>query len=119
MSEEKAGDLKRVIGFWGGTALIIGVTIGSGIFRKPYTLAKDLHDPVVILGLWGAFGIISLFGALALAELCSLLPRTGGAYVFLRAAYGDTLLSHPNESRPLCARVEPVGTRSQPHSVEN
>lgn len=90
MGEEKAGDLKRVIGFWGGTALIIGVTIGSGIFRKPYTLAKDLHDPVVILGLWGAFGVISLFGALALAELCSMLPRTGGAYVFLRAAYGDS-----------------------------
>lgn len=90
MSEEKAGDLKRVIGFWGGTALIIGVTIGSGIFRKPYTLAKDLHDPVVILGLWGLFGVISLFGALALAELCSMLPRTGGAYVFLRAAYGDS-----------------------------
>ena len=90
MSEEKAGDLKRVIGFWGGTALIIGITIGAGIFRKPYTLAKDLHDPVAILGLWTLFGVISLCGALALAELSSMLPRTGGAYVFLRAAYGDS-----------------------------
>ena len=87
--EEKV-DLKRVIGFWGGTALIIGITIGSGIFRKPYTLAKDLHDPVAILGLWTVFGVISLCGALALAELSSMLPRTGGAYVFLRAAYGDS-----------------------------
>jgi APA family basic amino acid/polyamine antiporter len=90
MAGEEKGDLKRVIGFWGGTALIIGITIGAGIFRKPYTLAKDLHDPVAILGLWSLFGVISLFGALALAELSSMLPRTGGAYVFLRAAYGDS-----------------------------
>jgi amino acid transporter len=46
-------------------------------------------DPVAILGLWVGFGLISLCGALALAELSSMLPHTGGAYVFLRAAYGD------------------------------
>jgi APA family basic amino acid/polyamine antiporter len=82
-------DLKRVIGFWGGIALIVGITIGSGIFRKPYTLARDLGDPAVILGLWVFFGLVSLCGALALAELSSMLPHTGGAYVYLRAAYGD------------------------------
>jgi amino acid transporter len=81
--------LPRVIGLWGGVALIVGITIGSGIFRKPYTLARDVGDPVWILGLWLGFGAVSLCGALALAELCSMLPHTGGAYVFLRAAYGD------------------------------
>jgi hypothetical protein len=34
-----------VIGFWGGFALIVGITIGSGVFRKPYTLAHDVGDP--------------------------------------------------------------------------
>jgi len=82
-------DLERVIGFWGGLAVIVGITIGSGIFRKPYTLARDVGDPVLILGLWLFFGLVSLCGALALAELSSMLPHTGGAYVFLRAAYGD------------------------------
>jgi APA family basic amino acid/polyamine antiporter len=67
----------------------VGITIGSGVFRKPYTLARDVGDPVSILGLWVGFGLVSLCGALALAELSSMLPRTGGAYVFLRAAYGD------------------------------
>src|SRR5215212_9894212 len=81
--------LRRVIGFWGGLAVIVGITIGSGIFRKPYTLAKDVGDPIAILGLWAGFGIVSLCGALALAELSSMLPRTGGAYVFIHAAYGD------------------------------
>src|SRR5689334_5287472 len=84
------GDLRRVIGFWGGTALIIGITIGAGIFRKPHSLSKDLHDPWIIMALWIGFGVISLCGALALAELASMMPRTGGSYIFLRAAYGDS-----------------------------
>ena len=81
--------LKRVIGFWGGLSLIVGITIGSGIFRKPVTLARDVGDPAAILALWIGFGLVSLCGALALAELSTMLPQTGGVYVFLRAAYGD------------------------------
>lgn len=83
------GELKRVIGFWGGTALVIGVTIGSGIFAKPSTLAGLVPDPRVILGLWVAFGLVSICGALAMAELAALRPRTGGLYAYLREAYGD------------------------------
>ncbi len=90
MSVPAQGDLRRVIGFWGGTALIIGITIGSGIFRKPYTLAGLVPSPMLILGLWAAFGIISICGALAIAELSSMMPKTGGVYVYLRAAYGDS-----------------------------
>lgn len=82
-------DLRRVIGFAGGTALIVGITIGGGIFRKPPTIAGLVPDPLVIMGLWTAFGLISICGALAVAELSSVLPRAGGVYVFLREAYGD------------------------------
>jgi basic amino acid/polyamine antiporter, APA family len=81
--------LKRVIGFWGGLSLIVGITIGSGIFRKPVTLARDVGDPTAILALWVGFGLVSLCGALAVAELSTMLPQTGGVYVFLCAAYGD------------------------------
>src|SRR4029079_7710650 len=82
-------DLRRVIGFSGGTALIVGITIGSGIFRTPPTIAGLVPNPLVIMGLWTAFGLISICGALAVAELSSLLPEAGGVYVFLREAYGD------------------------------
>jgi amino acid transporter len=84
-----SGELRRVVGFWGGTALIVGITIGSGIFRTPPTIAGLVPDPLVIMSLWVAFGIISLCGALTVAELSSMLPKSGGAYVFLREAYGD------------------------------
>src|SRR3954471_4944856 len=82
-------DLRRVIGFFGGTALIVGITIGGGIFRKPPTIAGLVPNPLVIIGLWTAFGVISICGALAVAELSSVLPRPGGVYVYLREAYGD------------------------------
>jgi APA family basic amino acid/polyamine antiporter len=86
---DASGGLRRVIGFWGGTALIVGITIGSGIFRKPPTIAGLVPNPLVIMGLWTAFGLISVCGALTAAELSSLLPRPGGVYVFLHEAFGD------------------------------
>lgn len=91
MSEAHAAraDLRRVIGFWGGTSLIIGITIGSGIFRTPPTIAGLVPNAPVILALWIVFGVISICGALTVAELSSMLPRAGGLYVFLREAYGD------------------------------
>src|SRR5258707_3734673 len=89
MIQSPPQDLRRVIGFAGGTALIVGITIGSGIFRTPPTIAGLVPNPLVIMGLWTAFGLISICGALAVAELSTLLPQAGGVYVFLREAYGD------------------------------
>ena len=85
----EAGKLRRVIGLSGGTALIVGITIGSGIFRTPPTIAGLVPNPLAIMGLWTVFGLIGICGALAIAELSSLLPKPGGVYVFLREAYGD------------------------------
>jgi amino acid transporter len=84
-----ATDLKRAIGFWAGVAIVIGSIVGSGIFRTPAEIARVLPNPGIILALWVAFGLVSLCGALTLAELSSLLPRTGGTYVILQKAYGD------------------------------
>src|SRR5580765_1775104 len=89
MAASQHSALRRVIGFAGGTALIVGITIGSGIFRTPPTIAGLVANPLVIMGLWTAFGLISICGALAVAELSTLLPQPGGVYVYLRAAYGD------------------------------
>ena len=82
-------ELRRVIGLSGGIALIVGITIGSGIFRTPPTIAGLVPNPRVIMALWTAFGLISICGALAIAELSTMLPRAGGVYVYLREAYGD------------------------------
>jgi len=67
---------------------MVGVVIGSGVFRTPTTIAQNLGDPWVILLLWFVAGLIALCGALTFAELAAMMPRSGGIYVFLREAYG-------------------------------
>ena len=80
--------LPRVLGFWGVTAVMMGIIIGSGIFRTPTDIAKEIGSPWVILTLWLAGGLISLCGAFAFAELATMFPQSGGVYVFLREGYG-------------------------------
>jgi amino acid transporter len=89
MTSPRATDLKRQIGFWAAVAIVIGSIVGSGIFRTPAEIARVLPHPGWILFLWVVIGLVSLCGALSLAELASLLPRTGGTYVILQKAYGD------------------------------
>ncbi|MBL8763655.1 MAG: amino acid permease [Phycisphaerae bacterium] len=83
-----ADELPRRIGFWSASAVMVGIIIGSGIFRTPGEIAKHLGQPWLILGLWLLGGLISLAGALTYAELAVRFPRSGGVYVFLREGYG-------------------------------
>jgi amino acid transporter len=87
-SAHSGSQLERRLGFWAAMAIVIGVTIGSGIFRTPASIASRVPDPVLMLGVWLAGGLISLAGALSVAELAASLPQTGGWYVFLRESWG-------------------------------
>src|SRR5919106_2978398 len=80
--------LVRRLGLWASIGIVIGVTIGSGIFRTPASIASRVPDPTLMLGVWLLGGLISLAGALSVAELAASLPHTGGWYVFLRGAWG-------------------------------
>src|SRR6059036_1455684 len=80
--------LPRTLGLWSSVALVIGITIGSGIFRSPAGIAQKVPDPTLMLALWVAGGLITLCGALSLAELAAALPETGGFYAYLREGWG-------------------------------
>jgi hypothetical protein len=80
--------LPRTLGLWSSVALVIGITIGSGIFRSPAGIAQKVPDPRVMLLLWLAGGAITLCGALSLGELAAALPETGGLYAYLREGWG-------------------------------
>jgi APA family basic amino acid/polyamine antiporter len=80
--------LVRRLGLWSSIGIVIGVTIGSGIFRTPAGIATRVPDPTLMLGVWLAGGLISLCGALAVAELAASMPQTGGWYVYLREGWG-------------------------------
>ena len=80
--------LPRRLGFLDAVSIVIGIVIGAGIFLVPNLVARQLRSAAVILGVWIFAGVISFFGSLACAELGTMLPATGGQYVFLREAYG-------------------------------
>src|SRR6185503_18740843 len=84
-AEARASDrpgLKRQIGLLSAISIVIGTTIGSGIFRSPAGIAQKLPGPLPLAGIWVAGG------PLALSEVASVYPRTGGVYVFVREGFG-------------------------------
>ena len=88
---DAASDLPRKLGLFDSLSIVIGITIGGGIFLVPNLVARELQSAAAILGVWIFAGIISFFGALACAELGTATPATGGQYVFLREAYGPLI----------------------------
>lgn len=68
--------------------MLVGSTIGSGIFRSPAGIADKLPGPLPLLAIWVGGGIFVLCGALTLAEVAGEYPNTGGVYVFIREGWG-------------------------------
>ena len=88
MTSPSPSRLPRSIGLWSAIAVVIGTTIGSGIFRSPAGIAERLPGPGPLLGVWVLGGVFAICGALTLAEVSSAIPETGGLYAFLRDGWG-------------------------------
>src|SRR6266540_1389780 len=80
--------LSRRLGLWSAVAVLVGSTIGSGIFRTPAGVAQRIDDVPLFLLAWVVGGVAVLCGALTYSELAAAFPRSGGVYVFLREAFG-------------------------------
>lgn len=79
------------MGFWPAIGVMVGVAVGSGIFKTPISIATDLPHAGLALTLWVVGGVLSLLGALAFTELAVASPSSGGIYTFLREAYGKPM----------------------------
>src|SRR5437868_5105689 len=84
----RASSLPRRLGLWSAIAVLVGSTLGSGIFRSPAGIADKLPGPLPLLAIWLTGGLFALCGALTLAEVAGVFPRTGGVYVFIRESWG-------------------------------
>jgi len=80
--------LPRNLGLWSAVAVLVGSTIGSGIFRVPAGVAAQLEAPGAFILVWVLGGVFALFGALTYAELAAALPRSGGVFAFIHEAFG-------------------------------
>lgn len=80
--------LPRVLGPFDAVMIVVGGIIGSGIFLKVSDIDTRVPSFALIMAVWIVGGIVTLCGALALAELAAMLPQAGGPYVYLRESYG-------------------------------
>ncbi len=80
--------LLRALGPMMATAVVVGTVIGSGIFKKPQSVAANVPNFSIVALVWVLGGVLALMGALALTEVAVLFPQAGGNYVFLREGYG-------------------------------
>ena len=79
----------RTLGLFTTTMLVIGSVVGSGIFKNPAAMAALTGSPEILLAVWVVAGMVTLFGALTVAELAGMIPSTGGQYEYFRVIYGD------------------------------
>ncbi|HLJ36940.1 MAG TPA: amino acid permease [Steroidobacteraceae bacterium] len=80
--------MPRSLGLLSAVAVSIGITIGSGIFRVPATVAGLLPEPGAFLLCWALGGIMALCGALTVAELAAAMPRSGGMFAYILEGFG-------------------------------
>src|SRR3989454_2382690 len=81
-------DLKRELGLFDAVMINAGTMIASAIFIVPATVAAAVQGTAVMTLVWVIGGIVSLLGALSVAELAAGYPEAGGQYAYLREAYG-------------------------------
>src|SRR5438445_2794958 len=87
-SSRPSAGLLPSLGLFTTIMMVVGGVIGSGIFRKPGVMAAQIGSPELLLGVWLFAGVLTLFGALTNAEIASMIPETGGQYVYFDRMYG-------------------------------
>lgn len=81
--------LNRQLGLGAAIAVVAGSIIGSGIFMKPASMAAQTGSPLILLFVWVIAGCVSLIGAGINAEIGTMMPVTGGQYIFFKKIYGS------------------------------
>ena len=82
-------ELVRGLSLTAAIMITAGSMIGSGIFRKPATMAEQLTSPEILLIIWFVAGLITLIGALCNAEVAGMIDATGGQYIYFQKMYGN------------------------------
>ena len=80
--------LRRTLRTADGLAVVVGIMVGSGIFRTPGLVAAPLGRADLTFVVWGLGGALAWVGALIFAELSTRHPDAGGKYVYAREAFG-------------------------------
>ncbi|WP_309640318.1 APC family permease [Flavobacterium sp.] len=87
----KTNQLRKVLGVAFGLAVVVGSTIGVGILRTPGTIATLIPNATLIMCCWVSIGLYIILAASSYAELTTMFPKAGGAYNYIKIAFGNYL----------------------------
>ncbi len=82
-------ELARGLNLWDATLVVLGLSLGGGIFLTPSSIAGALPAPWAILTVWILGGVLAIMGGLVYAEMGAMMPRAGGLYLYFREAFGE------------------------------
>lgn len=94
MNDEPVAKVKKLVrelSLLDATMIVVGSMIGSGIFLTSAESARLVGAPGWLLLAWVLAGVMTITGALCVAELAAMMPRAGGPYVFFREAYSPLI----------------------------
>ena len=89
INKPETNSLRKVLGIAFGLAVVVGSTIGVGILRTPASIAQLLPSAPLILLCWALIGLYIVLSASSYAELTTMLPKAGGAYNYIKRAFGE------------------------------
>jgi len=84
---KKPLELSRELGLIAAIACGVGSIIGSGIFKKPALMASQLGSPQLLILVWIVAGVMTLFGALSIAEVSGMFQDPGGQYIYFNKGF--------------------------------
>jgi APA family basic amino acid/polyamine antiporter len=86
--ESGTSELRKSLGLYDATTIVMGSMIGSGVFIVAAEIARQVQSPGLLLLCWIMSGLMTVIAALSYGELAAMMPRAGGQYVYLREAFG-------------------------------
>lgn len=88
MASESQNKEQAGLGLFDAVSIIVGIVIGTTIFKVPWLIFDNSSDPVMGLSVWLLGGVLAFIGAMCYAELATTYPRTGGDYYYLTRSFG-------------------------------
>jgi basic amino acid/polyamine antiporter, APA family len=88
MNDIEPTEQRGGLGLWDTISIIVGIVIGTTIFKIPENIFQSASDPWSALLVWAVGGVLALIGAMCYAELGTTYPRSGGDYAYLTRAFG-------------------------------
>ncbi len=83
-------EMKKELGFFSATAVVVGCVVGSGVFFKPTAMYTATGGaPGLAIVAWVVTSLMCLCAAMTFAEIAILMPETGGMPVYLKRVFGD------------------------------